>query len=322
LGCRAIDLLPLIASSYGESGICFDENNEEQIRDMLFDLNQALPMLMKRLDAKGTLSRWEVPVCGGIFGLPLDCLDVRQVFVNGCAVTLRDQWYEGQIGHKLSSCGLFCGSSDLIDMGDGYATPEPWPAQNQDARYGVMAEADSDAGKVVQIKGKDRYGNDVEEEIVLLAQQQVASSQSALTSLTFQHKGVTDGAVVGFVTYPARSSERILRLPSATRTASFHRKKLPLSFGCSDGVLSILGKLRFTPLVNKTDVMPICDEMALSFALQALTALRGRRLDDYNSSLLLAVNELSRELEDIHPAGVISQMSVKSPVRFRQRLWN
>lgn len=322
MSCRAIDLLPLLAPYYGESGMCFDESNEEQVEQLIFELNQVLPMLMKRLDSKGTLSRWEVPVCGGVFGLPLDCLDVRQVFLNGCAVTLRDQWYEGQIGHKLSSCGLYCGSSDLLDMGDGYATPEPWPANVQDARYGVMAEDDSDAGKVVQIKGKDRYGNDVEEEITLLAQQQVASSQSALTDLTFQHKGVTNGAVVGFVTYQARRSDRILRLPARTRTAAFHRKKLPMSFGRCTGVLSILGKLRYTPIANQTDTLPICDVSALAFGFQAITALKRRDLANYNASLDFAINELEKEMRDVQPAGVVTQMQVKSPVHFRRRCFN
>lgn len=316
--CRAIDVFPSIASSHGEGGLCYD-GSDEQKAILLQDLNEIVPMLMKRLDAKGTLARWEVPVQSGVFGLPWDCLDVRQVFLNDCQITLRDQWYEGQIGHRLANCGTFCGSSDLIDMGDGYATPLPWPAQNQDARYGVMAESDDDAGKTVQVVLKDRYGHEYTENLELLPNQQITSTEHALTDLSFQHKGITTGAVVGFVTYPHFPAQRILRLHPKVQTASFHRKKLPLSWGCRDGCLYIIGKLRFFPLTSEFDVLPICDAMALNFGVQALAAFKRRELAEYNAAMEFALNELNKELSDTHPVGAVSQMSVQSPMRFRSR---
>lgn len=299
--------------------MCFDENDAEQKAQLLNAFNRIIPMLMKRLDSSGTLARWEVPVQHGIFSLPYDCVEVRQVFLNNCEVTLRDQWYEGQIGHRLQNCGTFCGGSDLMDMGDGYATPLPWPAQFQDARYGVMAESDSDAGKQVQVVLKDPYGHEYTENIELLPQQQVASTQRALTDLTFQHKGETDGAVVGFVTFPNAPSQRILRLHPKVHSASFHRKKLPLSWGVTGGCLYILGKLRFFPLTSEFDTLPICDTAALSFGLQALAALDRRESGEYNEKLEFSLNELRKEMSNLQPSAAVSQMSVQSPLRFRTR---
>jgi hypothetical protein len=199
MSCRATDLFPLIASSYGSSGMCPANGvdfSDSQKGELLLALNQSLPMLMKRLDAKGTLARWTVPVRGGVFCLPPDCLDVRQAFVNGCELNLRDQWYEGQIGHKVGPCSHSCSGPDLIDMGDGYAIPEEWPGHHHDVRYGIAAENDEDAGKTVQVKLKDRYGNVQEETLTLLPYQQLAITESAVTDVVFQHKGLTKGTQI------------------------------------------------------------------------------------------------------------------------------
>lgn len=321
---RPIDVFPMIASSYGSSGMCPEgadgEFSEEQQQELLTALNQMLPMLIKRLDTTGTLARWEVPVEGGIFSLPPDCLEVRQAFLNGCAITIRDRWFEGRIGHRLQKCDRWCGSSDLIDIGDGKSIPVPWPSHIQDTRYGVYAESDEDAGKPVQVRYKDRYGHAQEEALTLLPNQQITSTEGVLTDLTYQNKGVTAGAVVGMIQYGGRS-ERLLRMPFNVASPSFHWKKLPMSFGNCCGELSIIGKIRFTPLTSVTDPLPICDEMALSFGLQAANAMKNRNYDIFNTALSFAINELLKSEGDLQSAGTVIQMAVKSPARFRTRYY-
>lgn len=325
MSCRPLDLFPLISASYGDGGMCpanGSEFSESQQQELLLALNQMLPMLMKRLDSKGTLARWDVPVDGGIFALPMDCVDVRQAFLNGHALTLRDQWFEGRIGHTLYNCDLWCGSSDLIDVGDGFSLPERWPHEMQDTRYGVYAEHDDDAGKTVQVRYKDRYGHEQEETLELQPNQLVTATEGVVIDVTYQNKGTTKGAVVGMVVYAGSRPERIVRIPAKVASPSFHKKKLPMSFGRCNGELCIIGKLRFTELSSVTDILPICDPMALSFGLQALHALKNKRYDDYNSALTLSVNELVKEMGDVQPAGAVTQMNVKSPVRFRNRCFS
>ena len=323
MSCRATDLFATVAPAYGDQGMCpaGTEFSDDQKRELLLWFNQSLPMLMKRIDGVGSLARWTVPVFGGEFSLPPDCVDLRQAFLNGCAMELRDQWYEGRLGHKMSDCGLWCGGRELIDVGDGYAIPEVWPSHIQDARYGVMAESDEDAGTKVQVKLRDRYGNEVTEFVELLPNQQVASTESAVTDILFQGKGVTKGAVVGFVTFSNNTTRRILRIPANVSSPSYHRKKLPPTFGCCSGELSIIGKMRFTPLVSEFDTLPICDGAALYFGFRALAALRRSDLATYNDSLTLAINELNKELQNVHPPAVVTQMNVRSPVHFPQRCW-
>lgn len=322
--CRAIDLFGIVSGSYGSAGMCPADGvnfSTSQKAELLLAFNQSLPMLMKRLDAKGTLARWVVPVCGGVFTLPADCLDVRQAFLNGCELNLRDQWYEGQIGHKLYQ-GSCCHGPDLIDMGDGFAIPEEWPSQHHDVRYGLMAEDDEDAGKTVQVKLLDDYGNVQEEVLELLKDQQLVLTDSPVTDIRYQYKGVTRGAVVGFISYPQGQKVRIARYAANVATPTYHKKKLPASFGCCSGELSILGKMRFTPLQSETDTLPICDGMALSFGFQALHYLRERNLEGYNAALTFAVSELEKEMRDTQPAGVVSQMRTTSPFRNVRRCWS
>ncbi len=323
--CRAVDVFPLIAASYGSSGMCpagpNGEFTESQQQELLTALNQGLPIIMKRLDAKGTLARWTVPVRGGVFTLPPDCIDVRQAFLNGCSMTLRDQWYEGQIGHRMSACDRSCGGGDLMDLGDGFAIPEEWPSDHFDVRYGLMAESDSDAGKTVQVKFKNKYGHTMEEIVTLLPNQQVASTEEAVSDVLYQFKGVTDGAVVGFITYPEGQKVRLLRMPANVASPSYHKKKMPRVMWDCTGELSIIGKIRFTPLVSVTDTLPICDEAALSFLLQALNHMKNRDLGAFNEALTLSVNELLKQLQDVHPSGVVTQMQMKAPARYGRPAW-
>jgi hypothetical protein len=116
---------------------------------------------------------------------------------------------------------------------------------------------------------------------------------------------------------------RLARYASGVTTPTYHKKKLPVSFGCCSGELSIIGKIRFTGLTSEFDTLPICDGMALSFGLQALTHLRNKDLANYNAALTLAISELEKEMRDIQPAGAVSQMSVVSPMRFHShtRCW-
>lgn len=324
MSCRASDLFATVAPAYGESGMCpaGTDFSDDQKRELLLWMNQSIPMLMKRIDGVGSLARWTVPVWGGEFSLPPDCVDLRQAFLNGCALELRDQWFEGRIGYKIADCPLWCGGPDLIDIGDGYSIPEPWPAYIQDCRYGLMAEEDADAGTRVQVKLRDRYGNEQTEWVELLPSQQVAQTENAVTDILFQHKGVTKGAVVGFNTFVNGTQRRILRIPASVVSPSYHRKRLPQTFGNCSGELSIIGKLRFTPLVSEFDTLPICDGTALYWGFRALAALRRNDPAGYNDAVTLAVNEINKSLQDVHPPAAVTQMAVQSPLRFPRRCWS
>lgn len=307
------DIADQLASSYGPSGICM--NSDEDMRKLLAEVNEVIPVLAKRIDAKGTLTPLTtIPVHGGYCWLPYDCLEARAAFFNGCAVTHRDQWYEWQMG-SLSECsGRQCGPRDMVDLGDGWAIPFTWPNHHFDSRLGLVAEHDGDAGVKVQVRVKDRYGNETEEFLELPADQQMVETESVVTDVKFFRKGPTKGAIRMYVTYSTGERTLAARYQPRLRVASFRKKKLPQSWGDCDGELTLVAKMRFIPLVSEFDPLPIDDVEALSFGMQALESKRNRDYQAYNSALQLAVNELQRQRGDEQSAGVVSQMVVRSPV--------
>jgi hypothetical protein len=309
MACTLADIADQIAGSYGSGGLCI--TSQEDMDNLRTALNEAIPLLMKRLDAKGTVSSWTVPVHGGIIALPHDCLEVRQAFLNGCAVELRDEWYEGQIGFQGGCTGQQCGPRDLRDLGDGFAIPFEWPNHHFDSRLGLVAEHDADAGTKVQVRVRDRYGNEIEEFLELPSDQQMVQTESVVTDVKFLRKGATKGGVRAYVAYSTGERTMAARYQPRVQVASFRKKRLPWA-GCS-GELTILGVMRFLPLVSEFDPLPICDTAALGFALQAIESKKNRDYQNYNAALQLATNELLKELSSEQSAGVTSQMQVRGP---------
>lgn len=311
MNCTAADVFDFVAPNFGDGGIC--PNTPEAREQLLTELNNALKILMKRLDAEGTLFTWIVPVYGGIFALPQDCLEVRQAILNGQALIQRDQWYLGKLGMNNCDADRACDGAQLIDHGDGFALPYQWPDIHFDCRLGLMAESDADAGKTVQVRLRDRYGETKEEFIQLLPNQQTAVSDSAVTDVYFTKKPVTEGNVQRFVYYP-QTQQRVSidSLAPGLENVSYRKKQLPRSYYCGSGVLKIRGKRRFQKLLKETDPLPICDEAALAFAFRALAAQRRGEIDAYNTNLTFAINELTREMQNAQSAAAVSQMTFRS----------
>lgn len=309
--CTAADLFDQLGPHYDEGGMCV--SSEDDKAKIITELNAAIPLLMKRLDAKGTIWEWFVPCNGGIIALPLDCLEVRQAWMCGKSLEQRDEWFVGKLGMDDCKAEGGCNGSTMIDLGDGYALPYKWPDYHFDARFAVMAESDGDAGKEVQVEIRDRYGATQREMLVLGGSQLLTVSENAATDITFFKKPATVGVVRRYIYYP-QTNARVLMdsLPPAIKNVSYRKKRLPQSFYGGDGVLKVKGKRRFIPIQSENDPLPICDPEALGFAFQALAAMRRKDLQAYNSSLAMAINEATREMADSQSNALVQQMSFKS----------
>lgn len=328
--CTAADLIPRVAKFVGDSGVCADTEKGKQ--EVIDALNEAIPLLMKRLDAKGTLWRWDVPAYGGCFSLPEDCLEVRNVWLNGQTLEQRDDWYEGRLSvgkqdgclspHRNQNAFTTCRGPELIDIGDGYAIPNPWPA-HAFTRLALVAEHDGDAGQVVQVHIINEYGEEKKEFLTLVPDQLAVVSESNVTDIRFFKKPVTHGNVKAYVYYQNGIRTGFALYKPRTTVATFRKKKLPRS--TCNGTLSVYGKMRFQPIVEETDPLQICDADALEFALKALAAKeRSDGGGDYNTNLALALNELEKELENGQSRAAVSQAQFKSPFgrgAFR-RVWS
>lgn len=316
-----------MAPTIGDSGVCADDT--EQI---LANLNEAQQLLMKRLDAKGTLWYWCVPVTGGCFALPYDCLEARQAWLDGHAMEQRDQWWEGRLSVGIQDSGCQwnagwvqrCGGHELIDLGDGYPTPNNWPG-HPNTKLALVASSEGDAGKTVWVGYKDEYGTEQREELTLLADLQPVLTSGHVTSITSLNKPVTNGPVKAYVYYDFNGLRTGFAFyPAGVTNPSFRRKKVPFRYpdGCN-GTLLIKGKRRFMPVRSMTDEMQICDTQALKFAVQALAAQLRKEPEEYNNYVALAVNELNKELENEQSRGVTATIQYRSPFgkAFGRRCW-
>lgn len=318
--CTPNDLFDVLGSHVGEGGLCVRTDADKQI--VIRHLNEALPMLMKRLDAVGTLWMWRVHEHAGCFCLPYDCLEARQVFSDGSVLQMRDEWYEGRLAGGLEGYDG-CPGSALIDVGDGFPIPYAWPP-HFDARFGVVALNDNDAGEIVRVRVTNRYGHEIAEELVLKTDQEITWTESPVSDVRFLKKPVTQGMVGTYIFYPQTNRRiKITTLMPSVTLPSYRKKKLPPGCSCC-GEVVIKGKRRFIPLVSEFDPMPICDIDGLIFGLHALAARKRGDLQEYNAQLTFAVNELNKELGNANSAGIVSTMQFMSPFgqRFSRKCWS
>lgn len=326
----AKDLFEGLAPHVGDSGVCPDDSAA-----ILKDLNEVIPMLIKRLDAKGTIFQWCVPAATGCFGLPHDCLEVRTILLDGFPLVQRDQWYEGKLSVGNRDCqwgGANCNANlivrscawqNVIDVGD-YATPEPWPECNN-AKIGFKAEDDSDANLVITVNLQNEYGDDIQEDITLLKNQQISQSASFVKEIKFIRKPVTKGNVIGYVVWPDQRLIKFFTIHPRVMSPQWRRKKLPRQYRCGrHGTILIKGKARFIPLVSENDVVIIDDLKALQFGARAIAAMKRDDRVAYNENVALAVNELEKQLEDASSAATVGQMQLVSPFgrAARTRVWS
>lgn len=317
----AKDLFEGLAPHVGDSGVCPDDSAA-----ILKDLNEVVPMLLSRMDSLGSLPQWCVPAVGGCFALPHDCLEVRTILLDGFPLVQRDQWYEGKLGIGLldgcrrigANCNQnafirSCSYQNVIDLGDDYAIPLPWP-ECLNARLGLRAENSADAGAVVNVDIINEYGDMVRNDMILPTDEQVVQSESFVKDVKFIRKPVTKGNVSGYFVMPDGRKSKLFSLEPRIVTPRWRRKKLPHQFPCGrHGTVLIRGKIRFIPLTSGEDICIIDNLKALQWACRAQAALKRDDRIVYNESLALSVNELNMQLNDATSNAVVSQASLVSP---------
>lgn len=300
--CRVSDIIDEVAANAEDSGLC--ATTADGRARIVTELNMAVKMLMKRCDTDGALWWWPIPCASGCFGLPEDCLEARQVFVNGFGTIQRDKFYQGQLSMGLNNCGQQCCLPELVDMGD-FAIPVPLP-NFRPIYITLAAESIADAGKEVEIEIVNKYGDRHRETLTLVTDYGYVKMEEGATDVTFVGKPQTNGAVRMYLTYDNGQRYHFCDYGPKVQSGAFRRKKLP--FWCAKSALvRVFGKMRQYNITSETDIIPICDTEALSWALSAVTAMRRKDAQGFNEMLGQAVNALYKGLEDkdsasnVHP---------------------
>src|SRR5688500_17259260 len=181
--CLVSDVLEAIAPNVDDAGVC--ATTTEGKARIIKALDLALDALMKRIDTEGALWTWMVPVTSGCFALPEDCLEARQVFINGESTIQRDKWFQGRLARGMRDCGVPC-VNEIRDLGD-FPTPQPLPPIRP-IRVALVAEQNADAGAVVTVEVINEYGERKKETLTLLNEQQPVIMESAAYEITFVGK--------------------------------------------------------------------------------------------------------------------------------------
>lgn len=311
--CLVSDVLEAIAPNVDDAGVC--ATTAEGKRRIIAALDLALDALMKRIDTEGALWTWMVPVTGGCFALPEDCLEARQVFINGAATIQRDKWFQGRLARGMRDCGLPC-INEVRDLGD-FTTPQPLPPFRP-IRVALVAEQDADAGVVATVEVVNEYGERKKEQLTLLANQEPVIMESPAYEISFFGKPKTSGPVKLYLSYDNGARYYLCEYSPNTRVGLFRRKKLPQRHcGCMQ--VHIFGKRRYDRITAETDLIPICDRVALSFAVSAIADMRKRDLEGYNANLTFAMNELWKGLENADSASNVAPIQFISGMRSGRR---
>jgi len=300
--CLVSDVLESIAPNVDDAGVCATTAAGKQ--RIITALDLALDALMKRIDTEGALWMWMVPVTGGCFALPEDCLEARQIFINGAATIQRDKWFQGRLARGMRDCGLPC-LPEVRDLGD-FATPQPLPPFRP-IRAAFVAEQDADAGAVVTAEVINEYGERKKESLTLVAGQEAVIMESPAYEITFVGKPKTSGPVKLYLHYDNNARYYLCEYGPNVRNGLFRRKKLPQRH-CGCAQVHIFGKRRYDRITAETDLIPICDRVALSFAVSAIADMRKRDLEGYNANLTFALNELWKGLENADSASNVAPM--------------
>lgn len=300
--CLVSDVLESIAPNVDDAGVCVTK--PEGKRRAIAALDLALDALMKRIDTEGALWTWMVPVTGGCFALPEDCLEARQIFINGAATIQRDKWFQGRLARGMRDCGMPC-VNEVRDLGD-FATPQPLPPFRP-IRVALVAEQNADAGAVCTVEVINEYGERKKEELTLLTEQQAVTMESPAYEITFVGKPKTSGPVKLYLSYDNGARYYLCEYGPNVRNGLFRRKKLPQRH-CGCAQVHIFGKRRYDRITSENDLIPICDRIALSFAVSAIADLRKRDLESYNANLTFAMNELWKGLENADSASNVAPL--------------
>lgn len=299
------EMLPFIAKMVGDAGVCI--TNPEGRAQAIQHLDLATENMMKRLDSEGMMFNWYVPVCNKCIALPQDCREARQIVLNGVPLIQRDQWYLGKVCNGYGWNG--CGPAECLDLGDFYI-PHPIPKQ-RGIRIALVALNPNDAGKECVVQVLDEYGHPIKETLTLLTDQQPVITESVAYDVTYFLKPKTLGPVSLQLSYDDGQRIQWCEYLPHTQEGLFRRKSIPNRFwGCN--IARVVGKLRYDRITSEDQIMPINDRIGMGYAVAAVSAWNRGDTKAYSENMLLALNEVKKQMEDGDSAANIRQVKFRT----------
>jgi hypothetical protein len=306
------ELYPLVRAQAGSAGVC-------DVGELMERMNIVGPEILDRIEAKGTITTWCLPVCNSCVVLPSDLDTPIQAWLDGTPLGFRGQYWLGRLGGDIPT-----------DMGQSY----PWQELVDDSRYvytqvypiphtindvfEVTARSQKDAGKVVSITYRDQMGRQIVYDATLAGDHTASNpSDTGIGDVIHVSKPRTVGGLELWM--------RNLRFDNRFLVAVYDgvdehpQYRLVHITGCVNGKLVIKGRKKWLPLRSEDDVVPFGRVAVWRTALIAESKLANRELEEYGAGIEAAVAQLEAELSGLRPKGTAEVVDFVTPWTIRNR---
>lgn len=305
------ELFPLVKAQAGSAGVC----TVEELTDRM---NVIGPEILDRIEAKGTVTTWCIPICNGCVVLPSDLDTPIQAWMCGEPMGFRGEFWLGRLaGNIADDLSQEVPWKEVVDDGRyAYTQVYPIPYSKNDV-YEVTARSQKDNGKTVEIRYRSNIGRETIFEAKLKGDHKASSpSEADIGDVIHVIKPRTAGAVELW-TRNLRTGHRLL-VAVYEGNDEHPAYRLVHITGCANGKLTIKGRKKWRPLRDDTDLVPFGRVAAWRAALAAESALANRDFDNFNRMIGEAVDLLDKELSGLRPKGQAEIVDFVTPYT----VWN
>jgi hypothetical protein len=241
-------------------------------------VNEAQERLAYKGKWQGTYVRFAVTNSNGTITWPRQIETIEAVAVSDVPAVIRNEWYEfleSGLGLRDSADG---DSLTLLDRADGVSFSD---IDGVNKKLKVVTISDTDAGKTMILQGYDESGawirtqdgaNHIDgEKVTLVASSSDVITNSKFSSLSGVIRDATNYNVLLKEHDTTDTTDRTIAEYEPTETRPSYRRSLIAGLpDVSTKTVTVVGKLRFTPLTKDNDWLYINFESALKLMVMAI----------------------------------------------------
>lgn len=308
------ELFPLVKAQIGSAGSC-------DIEDFFERANIIGPELLDRIEMKGSVSCWTLPICDRCVVLPSDLGTPLQAWRSGNSMGFRGEYWLGRLGGNIPiDLGQEVPWSEMVDDGR-YAYTQTYPLTvNKNDVYEIRARSQADAGKVVEIRYADALGREIIFETEIVGNHKGSkSSKTGIGPVLRVAKPRTVGAIELWIRNLSNGNRVLAAVYDAHDEHPAYRIVHLTGSSCG-GTLTIKGKKKWSNLRAETDLVPFGRVATWRAAMAAEAALANKNFESFNELIAQAVSLLDAELTGLRPKGTAEVVDFVTPFTvFNQR---
>jgi len=283
-------------------------------------INEAQERLLHKGKWPGTFAKFQITSSDGSISWPRQLETIERVAVNSVPGAVRNSWYE----FLESGPGLLKSTDDagvqLIDRGEApiFSDISSTGGAKKLRLYTSVTIDATPTPKVVLVQGYDQNsewirsqdsgsGNWFDGEKLTLTTTYV-ESVNQFTQITGVQKPVTQGNLKLYEYNTSDSSStKIAEYEPLETNPSYRRSVIP---GLKDSTVTVIGKLRYLPVVNDADYLVITSMPAIKLMTMAIRKEENNLLQEAVGYEAMAVKTLNEQLAQFLGDGVTHQLRV------------